>query len=104
MNEEKLAAYIALYEEGAFLLRTEKDWAALYAVATPRNNIMSRHFFQIPCAKKAYDYGYKKTPHKAIYQKELILVPEDKASYKLAFGKINPLWEPDGRIQFRGKN
>jgi len=55
MNQEKLTAYIALYEEGAFLLRTEKDWAALYAVATPRIKITSRYLFQILFAKKAYD-------------------------------------------------
>jgi len=77
MNREKLAAYIALYEEGAFLLRTEKDWEALCAVATPRNKVASRHLFQITLAQKAYDYGYKKTPNKATYEKKLISVSED---------------------------
>lgn len=97
-------AYIALYEEGAFFLRTGKDWAALYAVATARNMIICHYLFQIPFAKKEYDYGYNTTPNTAIYQKELISVPEDKAWYKLAFSKTEPLPKSDGRIQFQGKN
>jgi len=43
------------------------------------------------------------TSSKAIYEEELTSVPEDKAWYKLAFEKKEPLLETDGRMQFRGK-
>jgi len=104
MNKEKLRAYIALYEEGAFFLHTEKDWAALYAVATPRHKITSRHLFQIPFAESAYNYGYRKTSNKKIYEQELISISENKVWCRFILGKSQPLSESDGRIQFRGKN
>jgi len=103
MNKEKSAAYITFYEEGAFFLRTERDWAALYVVDTPRNEITNRYLFQIPFAETAYNYGYRKTPNKKIYEQELISISENKVWCRFVLGKSQALPESDGRIQFRGR-
>jgi len=104
INKENLAAYIALYKEGAFFLWTEKDWAVLYTVVTPMNRINSQHSFQIPFAESAYDYGHKTNPNKDIYKQQFSKVSESQLWSQIVLGKAEPLSKPDGRIQSRGKN